>query len=687
MSPERVIQRVIQIFEPQAQVPETLDELQAIYRSILDRRRVLIIADNVKDEAQVRALEPAPGCALLVTSRQRFLLPGAALFDLEALSQTEAEGFVLKLCPRIKSSAGHLVELCGRLPLALRISASMLQNDLTQNIERYLQALEKERLHYLSDPESPDDPTVSVSASLNLSYKALNDARQRILRQISVFPASFDLAAAKAVISLEGIKAGAGDERELQAAMEAAGLQVIATPTTPIKRRGRAVVPREDESLGFLYRRSLVEYDTSTERYNLHDLVRAFAAERLKTTDEQLRYVYHYLGVAQQADHLYSQGHDYIFQGLRLFDSERIHIDAAWEWVRRQTESSTTDNLMISFATATRTIGVMRYNRRRERIPQFEASLAAARRLKRKKAQAVFLMVSGMDYCELGEAHHAIERHEQALRIYQETGNHQRENVTLNRLGWAYAALGNFPQAIDFYKQSLVRSEDRSDKGAVLGFLGLAYLELGDADQAIDLFEQALRIDQGIGHRDGEGSSLGNLGRAYIDLGDTAKAVALCEQSLEIKRQLGHRWHEGYGLHFLGLACTAAGELQRALKLQEDALAIARETGDRRIEGQILNALGEIRILQDDQAVAIDYLEQSLSIAQRVEDRQGETRASWNLGRVYERQVNFDRAAELMQLRVDYEREIGHLKAEEHAAQLAQIKARLEPGSEESEAG
>jgi hypothetical protein len=52
--------------------------------------------------------------------------------------------------------------------------------------------------------------------------------------------------------------------------------------------------------------------------------------------------------------------------------------------------------------------------------------------------------------------------------------------------------------------------------------------------------------------------------------------------------------------------------------------------------------------------------------------------ASWNLGRVYEQQGDFARAAEFIQARVDYEREIGHLKAEEHAERLAQVRARLD---------
>jgi tetratricopeptide (TPR) repeat protein len=458
--PERVVQQVIQAFEPQAQVPETLGELQTFYRSILDGKRVLIVADNAKDEAQVRSLEPPPGCVLLVTSRQRFSLPGAIVLNLAALPQAEAEALLLKLCPRIKSSAGRLAELCGRLPLALRVSASLLENDVTQNVGRYLQALEKERLHYLSDPESPNDPNVSVSASLNLSYKALNDARQRILRQISVFPASFDLKAAKAVISLQGVKAGAGDERERQAAMEAAGLAVTSPPTAPVKLRGRAVLPREDESLGILYRRSLVEYDTATERYNLHDLVRAFAAERLKTTDEQIRYVRHYLGVAQQANFLYSKGYEYIFQGLRLFDSERAHIDAAWEWLRQQHDSPSTDDLMLAFAHATDTIGHLRYDRRRDRIPQSEVVVMAAKRLRRKGEQAYSLVRLGYYYRELSETQRAMKLHEQALHICREIGDNIGASEVLNNLGMDYMALGNFRQAIDYHRQCLVLQRD-----------------------------------------------------------------------------------------------------------------------------------------------------------------------------------------------------------------------------------
>jgi DNA-binding SARP family transcriptional activator len=68
---------------PDAQIPDSLHDRAALYRSMLDRRRVLVLLDNARDSAQVRPLLPAaPGCATLITSRVRMVdLAGAHLVD------------------------------------------------------------------------------------------------------------------------------------------------------------------------------------------------------------------------------------------------------------------------------------------------------------------------------------------------------------------------------------------------------------------------------------------------------------------------------------------------------------------------------------------------------------------------------------------------------------------------------
>lgn len=722
LSPERALQQVIQEFAPQSQASDDLDRLQAFYQSLLRNKRVLILADDAGDIEQVQRLAPPPGCALLITSRNLFRPPGATVVEPKTLPEAAAVELLETICKRLGNTASRLAQLCGYLPLALRVSAGLLANDPMQKVDDYLKTLEIERLRYLKDPDNPDDPAASVEASLNLSYNALNDAGQRTLEQISVFSTGFDLSAARQVVSLQGIKRGAGDERALQSTVDAVAHNDQINEQR-LRPKGRAAPPGVKDVLRMLYLRSLLEYDLTTERYNLHGLVRAFATERLHVTTAQLRYVHYYLEVAKQSNSLYFQGHEHTLEGLTLFDRERGHIDAAWKWLQHQVITSEIDELVLSYATETSNIGDLRYDVRREQIPQLEKALASARRLKKKRLLSAVLGNLGSAYAALGETRRAIELQEQALTISRGSGNRpgessallslgrayadlgetqrtielyehalaisrdledrRRESNALGSLGSAYADLGETRHAIELYEQALIISRelgDRRGESSDFNSLGLAYATLGETQRAIELHQQALNLDRDLGDRQGEAASLGNLGRVYVDLGDALQSVQLCEQSLSILREVGNRRHEGYALHFLGLAYVIANKIQQAQILQEQALDIARTVEDRLIQCQVLDALGEIWLAQDDELRAQDFFEQALMIAQEIEARHLAAKSSWNLGLTHERQGNLARAIELMQVRVDYEREIGHLKAGERAERLAEVRSRLEAG-------
>ena len=72
LTPEALLGRVIHAFQPELKLPDALEELQALYRSLLAGRRGLLLLDNAADGAQVRPLLPPPaGWAVIVTSRSR----------------------------------------------------------------------------------------------------------------------------------------------------------------------------------------------------------------------------------------------------------------------------------------------------------------------------------------------------------------------------------------------------------------------------------------------------------------------------------------------------------------------------------------------------------------------------------------------------------------------------------------
>jgi hypothetical protein len=75
--------------------------MQAAYLSALHGKRALLFLDNARSAGQVAPLQPPEGCALLVTSRWTFPVPGLHNRRLDLLSPVEAEKLLLALCPRV----------------------------------------------------------------------------------------------------------------------------------------------------------------------------------------------------------------------------------------------------------------------------------------------------------------------------------------------------------------------------------------------------------------------------------------------------------------------------------------------------------------------------------------------------------------------------------------------------------
>jgi len=89
---------------------------------------------------------------------------------------------------------------------------------------------------------------------------------------------------------------------------------------------------------------------------------------------------------------------------------------------------------------------------------------------------------------------------------------------------------------------------------------------------------------------------------------------------------------------------------------------------------------GNRALLLKETRRAIELHEQHLAIAREIGDRRGEGNACWNLGLALEKTGETSRAAEVMQVFVDYEREIGHPDAERDAAYVEALRARSQPG-------
>ncbi|KOG67983.1 transcriptional regulator, partial [Streptomyces antibioticus] len=228
-------------------IPEHPDAAAALLRSLLAPARILLVLDDAANAAQVRPLLPAgPGCAVIVTSRSPLTaLDGARRFPLSPLTGEDSAALLRAVSGRAGLDAGHaLVELTGRLPLALRVVAARLaaRRALTPDVLAGQLAETGGRLRHLEY----DD--LSVRRSLAVAHDALAAAEREADRD--------------AALALRHI--GALD-------LPAYGAPLIARLTGTDERRAEAALDR-------LVDVALLE-ETAYGRYAPHDLVRDFARE------------------------------------------------------------------------------------------------------------------------------------------------------------------------------------------------------------------------------------------------------------------------------------------------------------------------------------------------------------------------------------------------------------------------
>ncbi|MEU2228056.1 BTAD domain-containing putative transcriptional regulator [Streptomyces sp. NPDC018347] len=234
---------------PRWRIPETTDSRAALFRSVLATRRILVVLDNASDVEQVRPLLPgASQCMVVITSRRRLsglaAAFGARLTGLDVPSTTEAIGCFLRRAGvgRPDEGAGaveKIVELCGRLPLALSIVAARVLGRPDQPLSRT--AAELAAAGEGLDGFSDDDRGNDLRAVFSSSYRTLGPDAARIFRLLPAYrTAEFGTGELAAVAGLP-----------LQAATAALGELVRSGLLTPLRR----------------------------DRYGAHRLVLAYAAE------------------------------------------------------------------------------------------------------------------------------------------------------------------------------------------------------------------------------------------------------------------------------------------------------------------------------------------------------------------------------------------------------------------------
>jgi len=245
-----------------AQIPPGLEARAGRWRDQVAGKKILLLLDDAAGHEQVRPLLPGAAASLvLVTSRRRLAaLDDATVISLGTLTPDQAATLLARLAGWAGIHAGdaavaEIARLCGYLPLAIGISASLLRHHpawtAAQLADGLAYARDRLALTYAGN--------LPVAAAFGLSYADLTPTQRRLFRRLGLVPRpDFD---AHAAAALDGVSPDEGRRR-----------------------------------LGELYDRHLLTEPTPG-RYWLHDLLREHARLLADAADAQrAREAFHHDG-------------------------------------------------------------------------------------------------------------------------------------------------------------------------------------------------------------------------------------------------------------------------------------------------------------------------------------------------------------------------------------------------------
>ncbi|WP_189159824.1 helix-turn-helix domain-containing protein [Lentzea pudingi] len=535
-----------------SEIPSDLGGRAALYRTLLEGTRTLVVLDNAFDAEQIRPLLPGSATSLaLITSRSRMsgavVHQGAVRLTVQPMSASEAHELLRSVIgPRLDvdpAAARAIADRAGRLPLALRIAAE--RANLKRNTPLSALADELTRRQPL-DVFAVDD-TLAVRTVLSYSHDALPAKMATTFRLLGLHP---------------------GGPIRIEAA-------AALTELPPEFALGH---------LSALASVHLIEL-TAKDQFVMHDLVHSYAQELA------LEHNPHEANVAALE---------------RLIDSYLRTGAAAtrllWPSRPRRPPDLPSHNLTT-----------LTFRRPADAIRWFEEELRLLVRLVRCGAQWNITFVAYLPVVINEMLFHRrawswwVPALRDALAMARRGGHRDAEAWMLETLADAGIDAGDAASSIGLYREAMsIRAELDDRSGIAAGHVGLgrAYCQLGDYDIAIKQCETARQISDDAGDSWEYAVATAHLAMARAALGATTKARDLLDSVRKSLDETEDFMSSGCASTLLAGLAESTAEYDRALRHLDDALETFSHVGDVWSQAHVHSRIGDLQAERGNQRAA-----------------------------------------------------------------------------------
>ncbi len=481
------------------ELPSSVEELSDALQRRLFRRQLLLILDDVVSEAQVRPILASTSSTVMITSRRMLAVNDMRQITLDVLRPDEAETLLLvtggTCVAEDRPALARIAEMCGYLPLALRVAGASLASRPHWSPAALAARLDDERVR-LSVLAIGD---LDVRASLLVGYQEATPAEQRAFRLLGLAPApDFALWSASALL-------GTPPAMAEQALEQLTQIHLLRTRAS----------------------------SGSDTRYGFHDLLRVMARELLTTEDTAsvraatARLCTAGLTLARYADSLLAPGRALPdapaedpadTDGVRLRDIDGVRPrdvvrDAPLRWFQEEVaglvaavrQSHAAKLWSLTWKLADSLTGFFQASAAwADWAVTTELALDAARQAGNPAAEASVLRSQGDLAWQQRQVHQAATCYDLAMCQARRVRDQRAEARALIGLADVTLDRGLTERARTMYAQGLVLCRTGDDlRGLTDALRGLALAELrrGRSDAALDRFTECRQVASQLGDR------------------------------------------------------------------------------------------------------------------------------------------------------------------------------------------
>ena len=475
-----------------------------------------------------------------------------------------------------EANAPHVAEICRRLegiPLAIELAAARVRVLGTETLASRLE----ESFRLLSGGDTGPAHHSTIEASIDWSYRLLEDPERRLLRRLAVFAGAWSIEAAETVCTDDPDQPG-----------EIAHVSILDLLTSLVEKSLVTFeVPREDRT------------DTGTggaangSSYRIPEMIRQFALDALIRSGQadalRSRHLAYFLRITEEmGQRIYGEEQESI---LPFLESQQDNYRAAIRW--SMTETGDIDAGLRIAALIRRFWFVRGYITEGRRL--LDELIATGRGTPENRANAI-VSSAGLAW-SIGDAATSKRLAMEALRIREEIGSADGQIPALAILGTIASDEGDYERARTLLEKALAirrGSPNLPSLASITCNLGVLCAREGDLQAASRYYEEAYTAMIEMGDLPSAATLLMNFSATARDLGDLPRAKELALESVKIFRTSENRRGLPSAVHNLARVHQAEGDLVTARERMLESLAVARDAGDRHTISDIVESIAQL---------------------------------------------------------------------------------------------